>query len=787
MAELRDSRPNNLPIHLTSFVGRTQQIAEVKRLLTGTRLLTLTGTGGCGKTRLALQVAAELLPDYAEGAWIADLAALSDPALVPHTVASALDVPEQPGRPLTDTLVDTLRPKSLLLVLDNCEHLLGACGHVADALLRRCPKLRILATSREGLGIAGESVYRVPSLSLPDPAHLPSLQEVAQYEAACLFIERASRSHPAFLVTNGNLPAVVHVCCRLDGLPLAIELAAARVKALTVEEIAARLEDRFRLLTGGSRTALPRQQTLRSTMDWSHNLLSEKERALLRRLSVFAGGSTLEGVEAICMGGILEPAETLDLLTHLVDKSLVLAETQGAETRYRLLETVRQYARERLLEAGEAEDVRRQHRDWYLAFAERGDPELRGPRDAQWLERFETEHDNLRTALEWSKQEKGGAEAWLRLAGALNYFWFRHDHWNEGMSWIEGALARSDEAPRFVLPRALRAAAHLASRVGFHELATAWGEKGLALCRELGETENQGFLLYHLGVAAMRQADHQRAKALFEESADVSRDLENKWLYGLTLAHLGILARYQGDDERAAAFHTQGLAVLRAVGTKFTTAWALNRYGRDVALRQGRYDEAAASFKESLLLSREVRSRWMTEECLEGLAHIASARGHYECAARLFGAAEAQLEIVGQRYVPLDQASHDQWVVPTRAALEDTAFAASWSEGRAMTLEQAVEYALTSAEVVLSPTKGTGRPVTQDKRVDLLTPREREVATLIASGLTNREIASRLVIAERTAEGHVQAILNKLTFNSRAQIAAWAVEHGLHAPSKTQG
>jgi predicted ATPase len=689
-----DALPNNLPRQLTSFIGREKEIAEVKRLLSTACIVTLTGPGGAGKTRLALHVGADLLDTYRDGVWWVELASLSNPALVPAAVASALDVPEQPGRPLEETLVRSLPPKQMLLVLDNCEHLLSACRDLADALLRACPHLRILATSREAVGVDGEVTYRVPSLQLPDLHLLPPPATLVHYEAIRLFAERAALSQPGFNVTASNAAAVAQICHRLDGIPLAIEFAAARVKVLSVDQIAARLDDRFRLLTAGARKTLPRHQTLRATMDWSHDLLSEQERTVLRRLSVFAGGWTLDAAEAICAGDGVEAADILDRLTQLVDKSLVVAETRNGEARYRLLETIRQYGRDKLLNSGEVDGLRRRHRDWCLALAEQAWPELRGPRAESWLARLETEHDNLRAALQWSKIDKDGAEAGLRLAGALFWFWVRHDHWSEGLAWTEGALARSSEAPPSALPRALAAATQFAWRRGDYGRARAWGEKGLALCRDLadGDMEARAILLHQISTVASRQGDYKQALALADECLNVVHDLADKWLYGQTLVYLGILAR--GDDQRATTYFTQALAAHREAGDKWGIAHALSRFARDVSLRQRHYDQAAASFAESLILCGEAGTRWVSEECLEGLARVASATGHYERAARLFGAAEVLRETVGWVPDPHDQADHDQYVASARAGLAETAFAAAWDEGRAMTLEQAIEYAL---------------------------------------------------------------------------------------------
>jgi predicted ATPase/class 3 adenylate cyclase len=404
--------PNDLPIQLTSFIGREKEIGEAKRLLTTTRLLTLTGSGGTGKTRLSLQVAADVLDAYKDGAWFIELAPLSDPALVPSTVASVLGVREEPGRPVIETLLDYVRAKRLLLILDNCEHLIEACARLAEAVLHASREVRILASSREALGIGGEVTLRVPSLSLP-PVDAATHAAFTQSEAAQLFLDRAANALPGLVLTDANAPAVAQICRRLDGVALAIELAASRVKLLKVEQIAARLDDAFRLLTGGSRTALPRQQTLRATIDWSYNLLSDTEHTLLRRLAAFAGGWTLEAAEAVCaqvgQDAIL-PYDVLDLLAQLVNKSLVMAERgQSEESRYFLLETIRQYAREKLLEADEAVATRGRHLDYFMQLVEEAEPELTEANQVIWLKRLDADFDNLRSALEWSLENNASS------------------------------------------------------------------------------------------------------------------------------------------------------------------------------------------------------------------------------------------------------------------------------------------------------------------------------------------------------------------------------------------
>ncbi len=517
-------------------------------------------------------------------------------------------------------------------------------------------------------------------------------------------------------------------------------------------------------------------------MDWSYSLLAEKERILSRRLSVFAGGWTLEAAEAICAADGVDPADIVDLLTQLVDKSLVIVEMHAREARYGMLETVRQYGIDRLEESGEVDDVRRRHRDWYLAWAEQAAPELAGPQQALWFARLETEYDNLRAALEWSKLEKCGAEASLRLTGALRGFWARRGHWREGREWLEAALARSTEVSPLASSGALLGATHFARRRGDYGLATTLGQKGLALCRALGDKDGCASFLSALGIVALLQGDYEGARALCEETLSLSRERGNKSLMGTALTHLGFVALYQRDYERATALHTESLALFREIGDKWNIAFAL--YGLAVvALRRRDYERAVAFFTDSLILCKEVGNRWISEECLEGFARVASATGHYPRAARLFGAAEVLRETLGHHRSRADQAYHDERVASMRAALGDAAFDAASAEGQAMTLEQAIEYALESLGP--TPSKATGqKKLKNDTTANLLTAREREVAALVARGLTNRDIAERLVVTERTAETHIQNILNKLGYTSRAQIAAWVVEQGLSVPTE---
>lgn len=700
-------------------------------MLSETRLLTLTGWGGAGKTRLALQVAAEVLEGFEDGVWLVELAPLSDPDLVAQTVASAVNVREQPGRPILATLREYLQHRHALLVLDNCEHLLAACARLADTLLRACPNVKILATSREALGIGGETSWRVPPLSLPDPRHLPSLDGLSAYEAVRLFIERAVAVLPTFAVTNENAPWIAQVCHRLDGIPLAVELAAVRVKGLSVEQIAARLDDRFRLLTGGSRTGLPHHQTLRAAIDWSHDLLSDPERIVFRRLAVFAGGFTLEAAEAVCGGNGTDSSEVLDLLLHLVDKSLVVAEEQDGNARYRMLETIQQYGRERLGESGETEAVRRRHRDWYLGFAERAEPGLVGEEQAAWLDGLEVEHGNLRAALVHCV-ESGGTEAALRLVGALWRFWAVRGYFEEGRGWLEAALKGSNNASAGFRAKALNAAGYLALSRGDHRAAHSLLEESLAIQRRLGEQAGIAISLSNLGAVALQQGDHAAARSLFEESLAIRRRLGDRVDIAVSLNDLGGAVIEEGDRALARSLLEESLTIRRQLADKAGIAVSLNNLGT-AAIRQGDYAVARPLLEESLLLCREVGDTWLNAavldtlgdltqaqgdhagarslyneslaiyrqledhrgiaHCLKGLAAVAGMQGQHTRAAQMFGAAEALREVSGVALSRSERDEDERYVAAVRADLGEEAFTSAWAAGRAMTLERAIEYA----------------------------------------------------------------------------------------------
>ncbi len=687
-----DSVRHNLPSQLTGFVGRTREVEDVKQRLSAKRLLTLTGAGGVGKTRLALRMAEGLVEEYLDGVWLVDLATLSDQALVLQTAASILGVREAPNYPLSETLLSFLAQKKLLIILDNCEHLTSACAAFAEMVLRRCSDVKILATSRVPLEVSGEAVWSVPPLSFPDPRRLPPLETLAEYEAVKLFLERTASIQPAFTLRPDNAAPVAAICQRLDGMPLAIELAAARTSAMTVQQIASRLDDRFRLLTGGSRTALPRHQTLRGAIDWSYGLLADKERVLLRRLSVFAGGWTLEAAEGVCSDGGVEELEVLDTLTQLAFKSLILVGEHSGSVRYRFLETVRQYAGDRLGESDEEAAVRRRHREWYLAFAERAEQELAGPRQASWFDTVEAEHDNLRAALEWSLQA-GEREAELRLATAVQEFWFVRGYMAEGRNWLEKALAQGDDIPALLRAKALRAAGLLAVfGQGDYLAGRAFHTESLGVWRESGDKQRIAQSLHDLGVVEAHLGDHDRARKLYEESLAVRRELGDRVGSAISLHNLGRVAYRQEDYGIASALIEESLAIWKETGDKQLVSMGLTNLGL-VACRQGEHKRARSLLHQGLALHQELGDTRKIAFSLEAFGSLAAALGHSERAARLFGAAEALREAVGSPLPPADRPDYERGVVAARTSIDAAAFAAAWAEGRLLTPEEAIREA----------------------------------------------------------------------------------------------
>lgn len=771
--------PGNLPARPTSFIGRERELEEVQRLFAATRLLTLSGVGGVGKTRLALEMAAGLLSSFPDGVCFVDLAPLADPGLVVTTLAQAVGLRDAGSRPLAKRLEVYLRPRTLLLVLDNCEHVVEACARLAESLLRVCPDLRILATSRQPFRIQGEMAWRVPSLTLPEAAAGTSLDVVMRSESGRLFLERARAARPDFAVTDAGNRAIATICRRLDGIPLALELAAARIAALSVDEIARRLSDRFRFLIRGSPAALPRHQTLRGMIDWSYEWLSEAEQTLFRRLSVFPGEFELEAAEAICEGGRIARDDVCDLLARLVDQSLVVPEERDGELRYRVLETIRQYGAERLREAGEETDVRRRHRDVFLALAERADREQHGPECALWFARLEREIDNLRLALDWCRTESGAAETGLGMADALFRFWETRGHLHEGQDWLAQFLLRAGADAGVVRARALGSASYLTLWLGDHAAAAAFGEEGLALARAGGDQLCHARVARQYGFVLLWTGKLERAAALLEESLRAARETGDRSLASMALANLGEVARQRREYDRAEALLSEALALAREQQDPWCVAVHFSVLGR-VAWSRGQHEPAAGFMRESLKLLWAMEHRRVISVQLEGLGWVATA-GHPSRAAYLLAAAEAVRESIGITLVPGQRAEHDRAVSESRTRLGDAAFQAAWAAGLTRPIGVTIKYAL-STEARLPPSTAFLQPhsyPTGSGEEAGLTLREREVVALIARGDTNNQIARKLLIARRTAETHIEHILGKLGFHSRAQVVAWAVRRGL--------
>ena len=684
-----DVRPHNLPIQLTSFIGRESEILQLCALIGRTRLVTLTGVGGSGKTRLALQVAAEVLERFADGAWLIELAPLSDRALVPQSVAAALNVHEQPGRPFIDVLKDHLGNQTLLLVLDNCEHLIDECAHVADALLHAAPQLRILATSREALGIAGEASSPVPSLSLPEPSAVSSLA-VSQCDAVRLLIDRAVAVQPGFQLSDHNASTVAQICARLDGIPLAIELAAARAGGMTIEQIASRLDDRFRLLTGGSRTTLPRQRTLQATIDWSHNLLSEHERTLLRRLSVFAGVWTLEAAQDIAATGELQAADVLDLLPGLVEKSLVVLDMSNG--RHHLLETIREYALERLRAAGEEAEIRTRHLDHWLALI-RGS-NLDAARDEASSAFLVQDHQNLLAAIKWCDVAEAGAQKGMELMGATRLYWLLLGQYELSYQLTRHVLALPGAQVRnLARQRALYTLGMLGTFSSHSAAVIEALEESLAIARELSETEGAAEALQTLGNAHFALGHDKAALQYFQDALKLARELDNRLLIGIALNNWAECVRALGDLEAAEDLYEQSLPFKRQAKNPNATAIGLLNVAQ-VAIAQGRLPRAKERLLEALALISESRFPARPAQLVvEACAAFMAALKDWPNAARLYGAAEAEREKMGEVRGRADT----QFIAPLMAqvhgALGETEYLRVSAEGRQLELADALAQA----------------------------------------------------------------------------------------------
>jgi predicted ATPase/DNA-binding CsgD family transcriptional regulator len=814
----------HLPEEPNRFIGREQELGDLRHILDGTRALTLCGAGGIGKTRLALQVLATVAGDFPDGVWLVELGDLREPGLVVPRVASAVGVLGEPGRPLIDTLAAALAPRRMLLALDNCEHLIGACARLCQRLLASSPALCVMATSQEPLRMPGEVVRQVPPLSVPpERAAEPASGSggLLRYEAVRLFVDRAAAARPGFTLTEHNAQAVSAICRALDGVPLAIELAAARAGALSPEQIAARLGDRFTLLGSGDRTAPPRQRTLRATLDWSHALLNTQEQALLRRLSVFAGWS-LEMAEQVCADAGLPAAQMLDLTSGLVDKSLVVVEPEVlGQARYRLLDTIRGYAAERLAESGEFAATALRLRDYTLRFVEHAEAIGMAVARAPWsaavavFRRYDADVGNLRQVLSRCLAD-GDAETGLKIAVAVRPCWIARGSFAEGADWL-GAFLSLDQpgVPSQVRGAALVGRAQLAL-ANESTAAVSWAREGLALCRATGDAAwtstalnlladaglqagrieqaeadaaealaiardagdgwNEGYALGIQAKLAGRHGKPREARELGEAGLAVMRRIDQRWGVAKLMLGLGYLARLRRDPAGALDCYAVALPILREIDSRPETAHCLAGMGL-VALDQGRASVARQQLTESLRLSHATGARLGVARALEAFAALSVQEGHAHVAVQLTAAAEGLRRVAD--FPPLSPRRKQRALTAARS-LGETAVARLWAEGLTMSADAAVALALTARE----PGRPGSAAVPELSPLAGLTPRESEIAALIAGGLSNKGIADDLVISPATAARHVANILAKLGFTSRAQIAAWAAGNGSARPHR---
>ena len=807
-----------LPIQLSSFIGRESEIAEIMRLLTpgthggtrsstrvgghATRLLTLTGSGGIGKTRLAIEAADGLGREYADGVRFVHLAPIGDPTMVPAALAGALGLTETVQFPVLNSVRTFLHDRRMLLLLDNFEHLMPAASFIGN-LLADAPGLAVLVTSRESLRLPGEQEFPVPPLDLPCMDPLPSLEALSKVTGVALFLQRARAVDPGFTLTPENAGAVAEICCRLDGIPLAIELAAARVKVLPVQDIAARLDHSLHLLTVGSRSAPSRHRSLQAALDWSFALLSPLERTIFARLAVFRGGFSLAAAEAVCADAeddsldesvVIRCSDVFDFLANLVDKSLVVRvhrEDRGGRGHYRLLEVIRQFAWDRLLESGEERVIRYRHLTYFLGLAEEAAPELRGPHQVEWLNHLERDFDNLRAAGEWAQAESGHEEEGMRLVAALMWFWRLRGHPGEARRWSDAVLVDPNRCGSGGRSPAragtLACAGFMAWYQGDLESAQSAFEESVAIYRELGAEGrwSLALVLQGLGMVADVRHDEPAAHRFYAESLALRRELGDRWGLAQSLDDLGARQLAAGDLDAAHTLYVEALEIARQAGDRRLIATELSGLA-SLAAAQGDVSRAVTLYAEALPLDAELHDRWGAAGRLSALAELA-ARANQEAAVAtapvLWGIVEGLFSAMGARR---PSAERDLRMTAARSRLGDAAFEAACSAGRGMTLPQAVAYALSAAQTLAAPLPAS--PVQPQPRTPLqsakvnyggLTGREREVAALVAQAKSNHDIAVTLVLSERTVDTHVGNILSKLGFSSRTQIATWAVEKGL--------
>jgi predicted ATPase/DNA-binding CsgD family transcriptional regulator len=758
-----DRTPNNLPTQLSSFVGREEELAALRRLLQTSRLLTLTGSGGSGKTRLSVQLAAEATPEFPDGVCFVPLAPIRSPELVPSSIAQNLGLEDSSDRPLMERLLIQLRERELLLVLDNFEQLLAAATVVSD-ILKGTQAVRIIVSSRAPLRVTGEREFPVPPLKLPDAGSIPTPASIAGCESVTLFVERAIAAMPQFAINERNAASVAQIARRLDGLPLAIELAAARVKLLPPEAMLPRLEHSLGLLVGGARDLPSRQQTLRSTIGWSYELLSGGARRLLAACSVFRGGASLGSIESVCAAAVDIGVDVIDGLAELVDQSLVRGVEGDVGSRFVMLETIREYAAERLAEMPEAASVREAHAATFLALAEDARQGLTGPAEKDWLTRLEVEHNNIRAAIDWYRQSSP-SEA-MRLAASMSTFWNMRGHFTEGRVRLNALLEEVIEStPDRV--GALNGAATLAIDQGDYADALDKLKESLELSRELNDKRGQGMAALLSGRARIASDRPAEAAMYVDMGMALLREVDDSVGIAYAFLYAGLAANFTGRLEAASESFGQGAGLCRKLGFRSLGARALQMLGHS-RIELGDLRGAREAFTEALPVSIDLGDRWVVPLELAGFAGLAAKTGRPRQALKLAGVAAAYSERGEFRVPAVMQNRLERWLAPARKAVGGAA-ARIFAEGRATSLMEAVASALAN-----EPEEARRRGPRQE-----LTKRELEIATLVARGLTNREIAGRLYLSVRTVEVHVDHILSKLGFNHRTQLAAWAYEEKL--------
>ena len=774
-----------LPVYLTRFVGREQERNTLSSLLSGKRLLMLIGAGGIGKTRLALEVASELSSSFSDGVYMIELASLADPQLVPQAIASVLNIRTDRDVSLISSLKSALGERHVLLLFDNCEHVLTECAPLVEALLQACPHLHILGTSREPLGVTGETIWRVTSLSSPDPEQHYSVEQLAGYEAIQLFCERAAESNPRFRLTQQNAAAIIHICRQLDGLPLALELAAALLPMLSVDQLAARLDERFALLKHGRRTAGSRQQSLQATLDWSYALLTSPEQALFPCLAVFAGSWDLDAVEQVCTPTIPAPFTIVETLVQLVNKSLVVAEEQEGlerdttEVRYRLLDTMQQYALEKLEQSGALQQVCERHYTCYLQLAERASEYLYGADQVMWLQRLEMEAANLRVALTRTLAA-GHLDAAARLADALRRFWITHNHFSEGQYWFETLLTAERDVQRLSPPlraRVLFGAAEFARYQGVYERAYALLEEQIALLETLDDRLGLAEAQTHLGAVLGLQGEFERGISLCQAGLAFYRSAGHDKGSATALTTLAFITLAQGHYQQAIGLSEEACQLLRETGNRAHLLYALFTLAQ-AALLLGAMEQARAACREALDLARVQEQTYGIASCLGLIGGLAGMEGRLMVAARLFGAAQALQERIQTSHPPAGRALLERMVRTIIATSGREQFFLHFSAGQACSLEQI----LLEAEEVLQTAPASHASSSRAalaSALAILSPREREILALVATGLTDAQVAGYLVLSARTVSKHLQSIYTKLNINSRSAATRFAFEHGL--------